>query len=185
SGGASGVVESGFRSYVHDGAAPLLEHRANRSTRKSITRAKIQAQHLLEHLCFHLPQFQTACVPADRIHHHIQATVLGKGFFDELRGSGFVGNIDYVTLEPGSVCTINGLDAHFARFLLDEGHGPPAKTAAAISGDYVQFIEEGVVAVERKTEAPGQNDIAEESWAVVDQPDAPEGGKRKKLMKSG
>src|SRR5207248_5342026 len=87
--------------------------------------------------------------------------------------------------KPQSSRTINGLDAHFARFLLDEGHGPPAKTAAAISGDYVQFIEEGVVAVERKTEAPGQNDIAEESWAVVDQPDAPEGGKRKKLMKSG
>ena len=36
--------------------------------------------------------------------------MLGKGFFDELRGSGFVGNIDYVTLEPGSVCRLRVLE---------------------------------------------------------------------------
>lgn len=76
---------------------------------------------------------------------------------------------------------MNGVHTHFARFLLDKSNGLPAKTAAAIGGDNVQFINEGVVAVEFKAEAKSQDDVTNHGSAVVEKPDTAKGWKRQEL----
>src|SRR5690348_6733385 len=73
---------------------------------------------------------------------------------------------------------MNGVNAHFASFLFDENHGLAAKTAAAMSRNDIEFIDESVVATKFETEADGQDDVADELGGVVKQPDAAEGGKR-------
>ena len=98
------MVEGRFGGDVHDGAAPLPQHRGNRGARQRIPRAKIQVQHLLEDLRFRFPQFEAARIPSNGVYHCIQAAVLEKNFLDEPGHGRFIGNVDFVTLQPDRVC---------------------------------------------------------------------------------
>ncbi len=78
---------------------------------------------------------------------------------------------------------MNGVDAHFERFLFDESNGLAAKAAAAMIRSNVQFVDKGIVAVELEAEAYGQDDIADDRRAVVEEPYATEGIQRQELTK--
>ena len=72
---------------------------------------------------------------------------------------------------------VDGIDAHFAGFFFDEGHGLTAIATAAMSGGDEQLVNERVVATEFEAEPDGQDDVANERGAFVQEPDAAKRGK--------
>src|SRR5215472_4211509 len=80
---------------------------------------------------------------------------------------------------------MDGVDAHFERFLCDIFHSLAAIAAAAVSRKDIQFVDKGVVAAEFEAEANRQEDVANGVGATVKKPDATEIGNRQELMKGG
>src|SRR5690242_14251658 len=76
---------------------------------------------------------------------------------------------------------MDGGDPHFASFLFEERQCLAAKTAAAVSGNDVELVDEGIVAVELEAEANGKDNIADKRRALVQQPNSAESRKRQEL----
>src|SRR5260370_25616570 len=76
---------------------------------------------------------------------------------------------------------MNGVDTHFSGLLFDDSESLAAKAAAAMIGSDVQFVDEGIVAMKFEAEADGQDDIANERRAGVEEPGTAKSRKRQKL----
>ena len=75
-----------------------------------------------------------------------------------------------IEFEGGIVAAIDfkmdGIDPHFAGFLLGESHGLAAKPAASVSRNDVQFVDESVVAAKFEAKANREDDVADDCRAV-------------------
>ena len=82
-----------------------------------------------------------------------------------------------VEFKRGIVLAVNfkmdGIYAHLACFLFDKSNRLPAKSAAAVGGVNIQFVDEGIVTVEFETETHRQDDVSSRLLIFAEKPHAP------------
>jgi len=71
---------------------------------------------------------------------------------------------------------VHGPDVHGPRFVLNEFEGAASPAPPAIGLDQVKLVDESISAKELEAVAQGQNNVADRSCLVRDQPGASQGG---------